>query len=157
MIKSNLPFEIKDDINLEKNGTYQIEIDSPIKKVISNVTVDLEENRKILDLEMTIENQKTQIINKNKQMENLLLELESLKELNRYLENQIKIIKQEKTLQNENYLKEIEQLNNKIVNNVCEQVEVEKSSVINFEPYLGIILVLSGIILTAIIVIKKNS
>ncbi len=255
-IDSNIDFTISSDVDLGVNGLYQFIVDSPVKKVIANVKVNILENsiREVLDslldnlislekqkdnivltdlnkqelndvlilikdmqdkllvLEEDFKDQKELVIDNdilkkeiesylervdslkksllllervaksfyetilkqeeeslskdkqieatNKKIKDLLLEMESLKHLNQFLENDNNLLNASKSDMQASYLEEIDSLNNLLQNKKCDSdIDVTKSSVLELDSlyYLGFGFIIVGLILSIIVVIKKNN
>lgn len=160
LIKSDLPFKVITDLNKDINGVYQFTVDSPVMKVIDNVTVDIKDNDKILELENLIKDKDKQILENAKVMEELLLEIASLKNLNAYLDKEKILMEATKKMEISNYIKEINRLNNipktlEETSNIEEEEEADTNN--NYLYYLGIGLIITGVGLSFILVIKKNN
>ena len=96
----------------------------------------------------------------NKKIKDLLLEMESLKHLNQFLENDNNLLNASKSDMQASYLEEIDSLNNLLQNKKCDSdIDVTKSSVLELDSlyYLGFGFIIVGLILSVIVVIKKNN
>ena len=237
-IDSSLSFDIEGEVDLNKNGVYQVIIDSPIKKVITEVEVFLKTNslkeelaiindriddlylakenitnsdelslfkeetlevyNSLLDLEnelvdnevdlisvyndtkqlieklidelllmeeyyikldeqeQIIKDKNSQIEQSNNQLESLLLEIDSLKKLNQYLENEQSLLEASKKQMQENYLEEIESLQNSQCSNYESEVSEVRDTNLNLY-YIGFGFIIFGLITLFIIILKKNN
>ena len=111
---------------------------------------------KLDEQEQIIKDKNSQIEQSNNQLESLLLEIDSLKKLNQYLENEQSLLEASKKQMQENYLEEIESLQNSQCSNYESEVSEVKDTNLNLY-YIGFGFIIFGLITLFIIILKKNN
>ena len=99
------------------------------------------------------------MLDKDKQIEALLREIESLKNLNQFLENEKNLLTFSKKDMQNGYIKEIDSLNNQLQNNKCDEVSLSKGSIFEIDSlyYIGFGFIILGLIFSFIVLLKKNN